>query len=55
MQGLANEFLNRVRTSRQALADLVAKYNAMRFDHPDRPELAQMIRQLETEIGCRNG
>ena len=50
-----NQFLQRLRTLQQALADLLAKFSAMHQDHPERPVLARMIRQLESEIALRSG
>lgn len=48
-----NQFLQRVRTLHQALADLLAKFSGLHQDHPERPMLARMIRQLESEIALR--
>ena len=50
-----NQFLQRLRTLQQALTDLLAKFSAMHQDHPERPVLARMIRQLESEIALRSG
>jgi hypothetical protein len=49
-----NEFLHRLRTPQQALADLVDKYGTMHRDHPERLVLARMIDQLESEIALRD-
>ena len=55
MYSFADEVLNRVRTPPQALADLMARYKGMDFNHPGRLGLAQMIAQLKTEIALREG
>src|SRR5665213_3018575 len=47
MYSFADEVLNRVRTPPQALADLMARYKGMDFNHPGRLGLAQMIAQLK--------
>jgi len=50
---LPNELLNRLRPLSHALADLVAKHETLERDHPQRRDLARMIRQLEAEIDLR--
>ncbi|HWB47689.1 MAG TPA: hypothetical protein VG651_01150 [Stellaceae bacterium] len=54
MGEFSNEFLHRVRTLQQALADLIAKYKALHHDHPERRALARMILQLQAEIMLRS-
>ena len=55
MVNLSNDFLHRFRPLRQALADLVSKYDGLQLNHPERRDLARMIRQLEAEIAYRRG
>ena len=55
MQQCPNADLGRVRTPAQALTELVAKYRSLVASDPQRPMLARMIGQLETEIALRGG
>jgi hypothetical protein len=50
---LPNDVLNRLRPLPHALADLVAKYDEMQLNHPERADLARMIGQLEAEVTYR--
>jgi hypothetical protein len=54
MVELPSDCLNRHRPLHQALADLVTKHDELVFNHPARPDLARMIRQLEAEIAYRD-
>jgi len=51
---LPNVLPNRLRTLPQALADLLAKYEEMQLNDPQRSDLAQMISVLAAEITCRS-
>jgi hypothetical protein len=51
---LPNVLPNRLRTLPQALADLLAKYEEMQLNDPQRSDLAQMISVLAAEIACRS-
>lgn len=50
---LPNDLLHRLRTLSQALTDLVAKYESLQLNHPERGGLARMIQLLEAEIASR--
>ncbi len=41
------------RTLELAQATIQRKFDKLPLDHPDRPELARMIRQLDDEIAWR--
>jgi hypothetical protein len=55
MGRLPENVLCELRTLPHALADLRAKHNTLRRDHPERSGLARMIRQLSEEIAMRRG
>jgi hypothetical protein len=50
---LPNDLLNRLRPLSHALADLVSKHDRLQLNHPERGDLARMIRELEMEVAHR--
>jgi hypothetical protein len=53
MGRLPKDVLSQLRSPPEALADLMAKFDSTGRNHPQRPLLERMIRQLETEISQR--
>ncbi len=53
---MISPFLNTpARTLELAQATIQRKFDKLPLNHPDRPELARMIRQLDDEIAAREG